>query len=241
MDKKEYQKMYELEDSHFWFLAKRYFVDSVLSAHVKKIDNILDLGSGTGGMTKFLEKFGRVTGVEKNKLAVSLSKKRQVHVLNDNIQNLKLGSKKFDLVTIFDVLYHKDIKDVSNMLKNSYGFLKTNGLVLITDSAFNFLKSSHDNAVHGVRRFRLNEIEKILIENDFAILKKSYIYFFIFPIIFIKRFIFDKLIHNSSSDVSDMPNLINLLILKILYIESKLFRYLSFPVGSSILILARKK
>ena len=52
--------MYRLEDSHFWFVGKRYFIDSLLNKYKKGIKNILDLGSGTGGATKHLQKYGKV-------------------------------------------------------------------------------------------------------------------------------------------------------------------------------------
>jgi SAM-dependent methyltransferase len=201
MNTEEYKRMYSLEDKHFWFVGKRYFVDSVLSPYTRKIKNILDLGAGTGGMTKFLEKYGKVTGIEKNKLAVSLSKKRNTHVTYGDIQNLRLKPTKFDLVTIFDVLYHKNVYDIPKILKNSHQILKPNGLILITDSAFNFLKSSHDSSVHGSRRFLLSDMVKVLIDNNFSILKKSYIYISIFPFVFFKRFFISKFIQHNNSDV----------------------------------------
>lgn len=237
----EYTKMAQLENNHFWFLGKRFFIDTILYSYKKHIKNILDLGSGTGGMTKFLGKFGKVIGIEKNKLAISLSKKSGVNVIHGNIQNLKLGSKKFDLVTILDVLYHKNINNIPSILKNTNNHLNPNGLVLITDSALDSLKSSHDEAVHGARRFVLKDLEKMLVDNNFSILKQSYVYFSIFPMVFIKRFILNKITTNKSSDVKKVPYMVNLFILKLLFLESVALKYISFPIGSSILILAQKK
>ena len=62
----------------------------------------------------------------------------------------------------------------------------------------------------------------------------------IFPVVLLKRTVLNRMSNNKSSDVETMPKLINSLILKILFLESLALKYISFPFGSSILILARK-
>jgi hypothetical protein len=55
--------MFKMEDKHFWFINKKIFVDSILLKYKSKF-NILDLGSGTGGMTKHMQKYGSVAGIK---------------------------------------------------------------------------------------------------------------------------------------------------------------------------------
>lgn len=231
--------MFELEDSHFWFVAKRYFIDSILNPYKNKISKILDLGSGTGGLTKYMNKYGNVIGIENYAYAVKLARKRGLIIKKDDINNYKLNNT-FDLVTICDVLYHKNIIDESKVLKQAYGSLKKGGYLLITDSALNFLKSKHDEALMGRRRFLLSELENTLTVQGFKVIKASYIYFTIFPLILINRIILGNLSKNNNSDVEPTPYFINHLLKAILYIEAKLLKFITFPIGSSVIILAIK-
>jgi SAM-dependent methyltransferase len=240
MNKIEYLKMFELEDSHFWFLGKRFFVDAVLNPYKKSVRRILDLGSGTGGLTKHLENYGKVMGVENYYYAVKLSRKRKLNVVKGDINNLKIGGK-FDLITVFDVFYHKEIESEEVILDKIYSLLNKNGLILITDSALNLLKSEHDLAVQGKRRYTISDFEKLLKTHNFKILKKSYLYFSTFPFLLIKRFILSRFSKSVKSDVGEVNPLINKILIFILKIESRLLHFMSFPIGSSVIILARKK
>ncbi len=241
MNKQEYVKMFELEDSHFWFLGKRFFVDVSLNKYRSKIKTILDIGSGTGGMTKHLTKFGSVVGLEKNNLAIKLSKTRNIKIVGGEADNLKFPNAKFDLVTIFDVLYHKNIKDERKVIKETYRVLKTNGLLLITDSAHNFLQSSHDIETQGKARYSLQEMVNLVESNKFEIIKASYIFFGLFPIVALKRLVTDKILGKSGSDVAPVSPLINQILICYLKLESFLFHFIDFPTGTSVFVLARKK
>jgi SAM-dependent methyltransferase len=241
MQKKEYEKMYYLEDKHFWFLGKREFVDTLLKPHSSRIKKILDVGCGTGGMTKFLEKYGEVAGVEKERYAISFCKKRGLDVVVGDAQKLPFDKDKFSLVTLFDVLYHREVKDEKKAVEEARRVLESKGLLLITDSAFEFLRSSHDEALHGVRRFQLKTTNKLLEEEGFKILKASYIYFSYFLLALIKRLIVNKFLRKFGSDVYVLPKTLNTLLFLVIKIEAKILRFISFPFGLSIAILAQKK
>lgn len=232
--------MYKLEDSHFWFTGKRYFVDSILYKYSKKIKKILDIGSGTGGMTKHMSKYGAVTAVEQNPLALSLARKRGLNVVKGNANALKFKNNQFDLITIFDVLYHKNIKDEGKIIKDAGRFLKKHGLLLITDSAFDFLKSKHDVAVWGRKRYSVKQMVSLLETADFTILRASYSFMSLFPITVIKRLILERVMGSKNSDVAEVAPIFNSFLKSILKLESVLIKYTNLPVGTSVIVLARK-
>ena len=239
MKREEYKKMFLLEDVHFWFVGKRYFTDSVLMKSSKDIQLILDLGSGTGGMTKYLEKYGKVTGIEQNRYSVKLAKSKNVNIKCGNINNVKIPKNKYDLVTIFDVLYHKNIYNEKKVLEKAKDALKNGGYILITDSAFNFLRSYHDVATQGNKRYTLEQIKMILQDSGFDIIFASYIFFSIFPLVLTARGIKNIIKRNVGSDVRELPKFINSFLIFILRLEASCLKYFSFPYGSSIIILAQ--
>lgn len=229
--------MFVLEDSYFYFVGKRYYLKSVLDSYRKQITSILDIGCGTGGQTKFLGGYGPIIGVEPNPIARRLAKKRGLTVLSGEVQKLPRMTKKFDLVSLLDVLYHEKVTNVSQAIKQTKKVLKKNGLLLITDSAFPWLKSSHDKVMHGARRFEINELKQILKIQGFVVIKASYTYFTLFPLVIIKRLFLKTL----GSDVKALPFILNQVFKGILFWESRLLRFTNFPWGSSLIILSKRK
>ena len=234
----EYKQMALLEDRYWWFLAKRMYVTRMLHSHLpKKPISILDLGSGTGGMTAFLSSFGKVKGIEKNTLAVKLASSRKLDIMEGDINNLKLKSNSFDLVTLFDVLYHQKINE-KKVLVGTHKILKKNGLLLITDSARPELWSEHDRAMHAKKRFVREELNELLIANGFKIIRSSYIFFFTYPVVYIVRKLSTS---QKKSAIMPLPHYLNWTLTLISRLESWLFSFTNFPIGSSVIVLAQKK
>jgi len=242
MRKSEFKKMFELEDNHFWFVGKRYFIKTIIDNFLPEINlKILDIGCGTGGTTVLLKKYGKVIGLEKNKYAQKLAKKRGLEIIAGDAHELPFSNQNFDLVTIFDVLYHKEIKDIKKTILEVNRVLKKDGFVLITDSAFNFLKSTHDKALSGNKRFTIDYLNKILENCGFATIKSSYLFFSIFPLVFLKRKIFGFFAKKEASDVRYLPKSLNYLFTKTLSFEARLLKFINYPIGSSLIILAKKR
>lgn len=238
MDVGEYKKMYKLEDKHFWFLGKRIFVDQFLKKHINSSSlKILDVGSGTGGMTGWLSKYGDVVGLERSKEAIKCAKKRRLKIVRGDANKLPFKNEKFDLVTIFDVLYHKNINDDVKVLTEIFRVLKPDGLLMVTDSAISWLYGEHDIVMQARERYSLNQLSKKVESMGFKILKKSYIFFFLFPIVLIKRLFKFK---NKGSDVMGVGDLVNRILICVLKIEASGLRFFSYPIGSSVAILAKK-
>lgn len=239
MRSQEYQSMADLEDVHWWFLAKRLFVKT-LFFHIKKSPiKILDVGCGTGGMTAFMSQWGEVTGVENSEKAHPFLKMRRLKYLKGSANKLPVKRLSFDLVTFFDVLYHKRVKE-DDALQGAYKALKTNGYLLITDSALPWLWSTHDEIMQGKKRYSKKELVSLVEKNGFTILKVSYIFFSTLPFIAIVR-LYQKQSKNFSRNVTMPPKLINSCLTQLMRLESNFLKWVDFPLGSSIIILAQKK
>lgn len=232
--------MFMLEETHFWFVGKRMFIKQYLDPIEPSIHSILDIGSGTGGTTKWLEHYGSIIGLEKNPYSVALATKRGIKIVMGNAHKLPFKKESFDLVTILDVLYHQQILNIDSVLQETYRVLKPGGYLLITDSALPFLFSEHDKFLFGKRRFLLKQLQQQIPAFGFQIVKSSYIFFFIFPLILLKRKIIDLIYSPKKSDVWNVNKFVNRVLIIILKLESVLLNKISFPIGSSVIILAKK-
>ena len=74
MEPDAYTEMAATEQAHWWFRGRRQILAAVIGRlQLPQAARILELGSGTGGNFKMLQRFGQLTAVEMNALARALS------------------------------------------------------------------------------------------------------------------------------------------------------------------------
>jgi ubiquinone/menaquinone biosynthesis C-methylase UbiE len=237
MELKEYNLMYELENTHWWFLGKRKFISTIFPK-VKKV-KILDIGAGTGGTTKFLKTYGEVVGLEANPLAQTLARKRGLKIVSGSAEKLPFEKETFEVVTIFDVLYHQNIGSDLKVLQEAHRVLRTQGYLVVTDCALPFLKSPHDEVMQARERYTKKELTQKIEKAGFKVEKASYVFFLVFPLTLLKRLL-DRLTKSHSSNVSPVPKLLNSCLLGICTLEAWFLKFGTLPWGSSLIIRAKK-
>lgn len=230
--------MHVLEDVHWWFLGKREYVRTILKSYTTKGIKILDVGSGTGGMTKFLTEWGDVESLEKNFLAIALAKRRGLKIRYGSANKLPFEDKKFDLVTIFDVLYHKGVEE-KKALQEAFRVLKKKGVIIITDCVGPWFWSDHDIKMEAKYRFTHHQAVFLVKEAGFTVKKSSFIFCSVFPLFFLQRMW--QTLFKQSINIPVFPAFLNSFFYFLISIEAKLLPYINFPWGSSILIVAQKK
>lgn len=242
MKKEEYIKMNLLEDDHFWFVGKRVYLKKILDTYFtkKRTRLILDVGCGTGAVTKLLERYGSVSAIEKNPLARAYARKKGVKVRSGEIERIPYAKNTFDCVAIIDVLYHKNVKNIGKALQECNRVLKKNGTLICVDSAMPYLMNEHDKSVQGKRRFYVSEIKNYLQHAGFTPTYSSYLFFFLFPLIFVRRVVWSRLFTQKQSDVFAVHPFINKILILLLKLEFAFVPQISFPWGSSLIVIARK-
>ena len=247
MKKYMYEKMFEVENTHWWFQAKKNILISIIKNKIlpkfnKKID-IADIGCGAGLLLNSLTNFGNVTGIDYSNQAINFCKQsfQGKLIQADCSKNIEI-KEKYDLVIASDLIEH--IKDDKIAINNIYNLLKPNGYAIITVPAFMFLWSQHDvNNMH-YRRYEFIQLRNLIQSFNLKIEYISFYNFFLFIPAFIVRIIkktfgIDK---NSNMEMSTPPCYIN----KILYkLFSSEYKYISknkkLPFGLSLITIIKKE
>lgn len=244
MEEEEYEKMYRLESSYWWFKGKRKLLDYWIGTYYKnkKGLNILDAGCGTGINMNLLQKYGEVHGIDNSDRALVFCRKRGLKNLKKaSVEKMPYKSDYFDIVTILDVLTSRHIKDDVGALNEINRILKKNGRVFITDSAMKCLWSRHDEAFHTKQRYSKKELREKMEKAGFAVEKASYFNNGLFLPVLISRKIGNLFGKGPKSDVDEINPFLNWLIYKYYSFEISMMKYLEYPVGVSLFAIGRKK
>lgn len=235
--------MFQEEETHWFFAAKRAFVAAFLeTAAIPDNPLIFDAGCGTGANHLFLQCYGRVVSADMSADALAFCRQRDLRTLvRGDLNSMSFQTGAFDLVAALDVLYHSWVIDDRALLEEFYRILKPGGALLITDSAFPFLTSRHDKAVMTRERYTLPLLCEKLRATGFTIRRASYMFAATFPLLAAVRFL-QRLLPDGDeqSNVFPVPGPINRLIMQVMSWEAAVLRRVCLPFGSSLIILAEK-
>ncbi len=247
METYEYEIMAAVEHDHWWYRGMRAlaaaWLDQVYGDRTDLV--VLDAGCGAGGNADFLRRYGAVVGLDLAPIALRLAQRRVPGRLQrGSVLALPYRDESFDLVTSFDVLYHRAVIDETAALRESWRVLKPGGRVLLRLPAYQWLSSSHDRSVHGRHRYTARETRGLLERAGFAIERMSYVNSLLLPLPVAQRLL-ERLRPGETSHESDMraPHpLVNRALGVVLLLEAAwLRRGGRFPAGLSVMVIARKE
>lgn len=185
MEASEYAVMAAVEDRHWWYGGMRAIAAALLDqVYAGRSDlRVLDAGCGTGANVRFLQRYGTVTGIDLASEALELAGPRVPGKLaRASVLALPFASQSFDLVTSFEVLYHRAVPDERIALREAGRVLRPGGRLLLRLPAFEFLRGKHDRAVHGRRRYTADEVQRLLNESGFLCERISYVNSILVPL-----------------------------------------------------------
>jgi len=248
MESNQYKFMFEVEDHHWWYVGNHENFLTLLQRHdiLKDEIYVLDAGCGTGRWLEILKKSNTIfeTGIDNQEIALEYARTRsKMNLRLENINKCIFKESSFDLITCFDVIYHRDVND-ELAIQNFKKYLRNGGCLLLTVPAYSFLYSKHDEVVHTNKRYTKKQIKILLEKNGFEIIKISYAVSLLFPFALIKR-ILDKLFFTNKNDNKEhnevkMPSKrINQIFLSVMRFENFLLKYISLPFGLSVIVLAK--
>jgi len=184
MENEIFDEMHKVETQHWWFVARRKIIESVIQKlDLENDSHIMDAGCGNGDNLVFLSKYGDVVAMERDGNALLKAQARRVsNVLKGELpDNIPADiNKDNDLIVLLDVLEHID-DDVGSLIALR-DCVKDNGKLIITVPAYQFLWTQHDDLHHHKRRYTVKRIRKVIENSGWQVDYISYFNSFLFPL-----------------------------------------------------------
>ena len=241
MEAQVYERMAELDSSHWWFVARREILEEVIRRIVRPPENarILEIGCGTGHNLPMLSKFGPVEASELDDKARALASARFGRRIEAAaLPDLSVFPEAhFDLVALLDVLEH--VPDDRSALAAIRTRLKPGGKLLVTVPANPWMWSAHDVAHHHHRRYRKAELGKAARAAGYEVELLSPFNSLLFPLVAAAR-IAGRLTGRESADDAMPPRPLNSVLRGIFALESALVGRVPLPVGVSLVAVLRR-
>jgi SAM-dependent methyltransferase len=234
---------YEIEaavgEEHWWFQARRRILQDVIQRlGLGATPRIYDLGCGTGHNLIMLQELGEATGIDMS--AEALAHCRALgckNTLQGDLTALPLPDACADLVVASDILEHLD-DDLAGA-REIARVVKPDGKVLITVPAFRWLWGPQDDVSHHKRRYTKGELVGLLERAGLELERATYFNFFLFPAVLGGRTLLRLKRGTVESENTLTPGWSNGLLRTIFASEAYWLRVAGFPVGVSILAVAK--
>jgi SAM-dependent methyltransferase len=240
----EYENMFRVEDTHWWYCALR----RVLFHHLGRFlpgwrdAAVLDGGCGTGANLACLGAHrANHIGLDKAPQALGFCMQRGItNLVQGDVTALPFRCQAFAAVLSASVLYHRGVPDVARAIEECRRVLSAGGLLFLDLPAYNFLASAHDEAVHTARRFTRREVCNLLRAHGFRVRRISYWNTLLFPLIWLLRWTGISSTGRDFGGGTKPSGLLNSLLDFVMRLEFLLFRQVCLPFGVSISCVAVK-
>jgi SAM-dependent methyltransferase len=253
-----------VEARHFWFRGFRGFVAPAIGeiAGTRRDLRLLDCGCGTGhNLASLLHPYGRAFGFDLTPGGLLHARAAGFPIARANMSGIPFRSATFDIVTSFDVFQYVD--DDAAAMRDMARVLKPGGGLVVTASALDVLRGGHAGTWPEVRRYTTERMRTIVEGAGLEVHRLTYLFASLFPMMLAVR-IFSRrdapsrlanarrdpeLVEGSgAAEITDaddwemqVPSApVNTALTWMLGGEAALSRRIAMPVGSSVLVVARK-
>ncbi|HVT30279.1 MAG TPA: class I SAM-dependent methyltransferase [Lacipirellulaceae bacterium] len=245
MDAALYDELHRVEQTHWWFQARRHIVWSLVRRYVSGIPNrrlrVCELGCGTGGNLVALAERYDVVGVECSPQALAYAR----HTLGDRVRygrlphEIGLPPENFDVVLMTDVLEH--IEDDAASAIAALKLLRPGGVLVATVPAYQWLYAPRDAHHHHVRRYGKRQFRSLWRRPDAQMLLLSHYNMLLFPPAAAVR-ILNKWLpqRDAPGDLSVPPQFVNGVLARMMRCEKHLLGRLPLPLGLSLIAAIQK-
>jgi len=238
---KEYGRMFELEEHYWWFVGRRNLALRLLRRHLSAPDPlILDLGCGTGVVSRELAKQANVVSLDMSDLALGYCADRGLtRRVKGDAEHLPFVGSTFDAAVALDLFEH--VEHDRAAFGEAARVLKPGGMLVLSVPAFRSLWGPHDVALMHHRRYRLAEVRDRLAEAGLRPLRLSYSVFFLFPAVVTLRMFEKRKKGPPEAQLVRVAPWMNRGLMGLQGLEAAMIEKMRLPWGSSIVAAARKE
>ena len=232
------------EATHFWFRGFRAYVAPTIAAiaGARRDLRIVDCGCGTGYNLSMLRPYGQVFAFDLTEAGARRAHARGRPAIRANIQQIPFPADTFDLATSFDVV--QSVPDDRAALREMARVLRPGGHAVLNVTAMEWLRGDHSVAWNEHHRYTMASASRLLEAAGLEKVRLTYLFGSLVPLMLavrttqkvMRRFREPK----GDSDLTVPAAPINAALTGIVKGEAALARRVHLPVGSSLLIVARK-
>jgi SAM-dependent methyltransferase len=239
MDRAVYDRMAEIDQDHWWFVARRKIITALIERHRPKAGplKILEVGCGTGSNIAMLQQFGSVDAVEPDDGARALAEARSGLTIKGGYlpDGVRLPDGHYDLIVLLDVLEH--IPEDEPALAALRSKLAPGGRIIVTVPAMPWLWSAHDAAHHHQRRYTAQTLTAVFNHAGLKLRHRTYFNTVLFPLIVAARAV-GKLTGREGGDDAMPPPALNRLLETLFGAERYWVPGRTLPFGVSLAVVA---
>lgn len=242
MEEQLYRTFYEVEQKHWWFVARQRIVEDLIRRRIGLApgSSVLDVGCGTGAILAMLSKQFEAYGTDTSPLAIELCGKRGLkNSFQCTLESFPHPDLRFNLITLLDVIEHID--DDLTVLQQARDYLKPGGSVLLTVPAYQWLWSRHDDLNHHKRRYTKAGFAEVLDRAGLKPTLLSYYNTLLFPAALVGRIVQKASGSTNDTTLTIPPSLLNSLLTTLFSFERHLLDMAPLPFGLSLIAIAKPK
>jgi SAM-dependent methyltransferase len=242
MDVDEYRRMAAAAERHWWYVATRQLLASLVVPHlgpVGPVTRYLDAAGGSGATGSWLADRAptAIDDVDEASVRVAYGASTGYRPVLADLNALPHPDASFDAVLCVTALYHRMNADPAATVRELARVVKPGGVVALMEPGVRRLRRAHDRVTHTARRFSRHDLAELLRGAGLDVVRATGAYTFLVPpaaaLAVLER-------GRTTSDVGRNESGLGGIMAWLAAGERAVLRHANLPTGLSVISIAKK-